>query len=63
MIDEKVAAPVQISKFVAVHMPTILMPVEVAVPVVLTDVISHKFYSFRVIISWHKICFCLHQYP
>jgi hypothetical protein len=40
---------------VTVHIPTILIPIEVAVPVVLTDEVSHVFDSFRIIISWYKI--------
>lgn len=63
MIDKEVAITVLISKMVTVHIPTILVPIEVTVPVVLTDEVSHKLDSFRIIISWHKMCYCLHQYP
>lgn len=60
MIDEEVAAPVLITKFITVRIPTILMLVEVAVPVVLTDEVPHILDFFLITISWNKICFCLH---
>ena len=63
MVDKEAAVTGLITKVVTVHIPTILVPIEVAVPVVLTDEVSHILDSFRIIISWHNICYCLHQYP
>ena len=60
MIDKEVAVMVLIAKVTTVHIPPILVPIEVAVPVVLTDKILHILDSFRIIISWDKICYCLH---
>jgi hypothetical protein len=42
MVDKEVASTVFVAKFVAVHMPTILTSIEIAVPVVLADKVSHK---------------------
>lgn len=63
MVDKEVAVTVLISKVVTVHIPTILVPIEGAFSVALADEVAHVLDSFCVIISWHKMCYCSHQYP
>lgn len=63
MIDKEVAVAVPKPKVVTVHIPAILFLIEVALPVMLTNEVSHILDSFCIIVSWHKMCYCLHQYP
>jgi hypothetical protein len=60
MINEKVAIAVPSTKVVAVYIPAILVMIKIAIPVMLADEVLHILDSFRIIISRHKMCYCLH---
>ena len=63
MIDKKVAVAVWKRKVVTVYIPAFLVPIEVALPVMLTNKVLHILDSFHIIVSGHKMCYCLHQDP
>jgi len=63
MINEKVAVPVVKTKISTIHIPAILIPIEITIPVVLADEISHTIHSLCVFIAGNKVCLRLNKNP
>lgn len=64
MIEEKVAAAVVVTEVSAVWgVPAVVVRVEIAIPLMLTNSVFHELAPFMVFIARYKMGFCLNQYP